>query len=127
RRLSGMAILASVSCFFVAVGSILFDELIIKTIKEIFGDFETALFVLFSVSAIVFYSVGFLYRHLRPDYRFTNEGFLALGVLSTAAALISIGNTVEFGSVEASLLLMIACSLINQNSPRGERELKLVD
>jgi uncharacterized membrane protein len=111
RRLSGMAIIASVSCFFVAVGSVLFDEVIIQSIKQLFGDFETALFVLFSVSAVVFYVAGFSCRHFRPTNRFTNEGFLALGVLGTAAALFSMGNTVEFGSVEASYLLMIGSSI----------------
>jgi hypothetical protein len=106
RRLSGMAILASVSCFFVSVGTIVFDEFIIRTIKQLFGDFETTLSVAFAAGAILFYALGFSFRIRKPLNKITNEGLLALGVLCTASALVSLGYSAKFETTEVSNFLL---------------------
>jgi hypothetical protein len=106
RRLSGMAILASVSCFFVSIGTIVFDEFIIRAIKQLFGDFETTLSVAFATAAILFYALGFNFRIRKPLNKITNEGLLALGVLCTASALVSLGYSAKFETTDVSSFLL---------------------
>jgi hypothetical protein len=123
RRLSSMAILASISCFFVAVGSIVFDEFIIRTIKQLFGDFETTLSVVFTTGSILFYFFGFYFRSRKPLNKFTNQGFLALGVICTAAALVSLGSSERFETTDASNFLMISLLIYGFLGLIGKSEL----
>ena len=109
RRLAKYSVWIALICFFIALGSLLADQLIMQLIQQYFNAPTAVKLLFFTALAITFIYYGMLRKAQHPQKVYTNEAFLVMGVAATATAIYYLGQTFKLQPDDQRHLLLLGC------------------
>lgn len=108
RKLAKYSFWIALICIVTAISSVIADRMLMELIEKIFNAPYELKCLFFIIVAGVLFGYGVKRRTKFPEKFYSNEAFLFLGVLSTAASIYQLGRWLDTGSGHFSLLLLLS-------------------
>lgn len=108
RKLAKYSFWIALICIVTAISSIIADRILMELIEKIFNAPYEVKCAFFIIVASGLFTFGVKRKNKFPEKFYSNEAFLFLGVLSTAASIYQLGRWLDTGSGHFSLLLLLS-------------------
>lgn len=108
RKLTKYSFWIALICIVTAVSSVIADKMLMELIEKIFHAPYEIKCVFFVMLAGALFTFGAKRKNKFPEKFYSNEAFLFLGVLSTAASIYQLGRWLDTGTGHFSLLLLLS-------------------
>jgi len=108
QRLAKYSFWISLICICTAVIAIVTDSVLMEFLEQLFNTpaIVKSLFFLILSGGLYFYGIS--RKKIKPGKLYSNESIFFLGVLSTAAAIVFLGEAIDTGSGHFSVLILLA-------------------
>jgi hypothetical protein len=108
KRVARYSFWLAISSIIISVSTALADDWLIELMNRIFNAPDIVKFIILAILSSGLYFQGLRRKRIYPEKIYSNEAFLFLGVLATAASVAYIGKILDSGSGHFSLLLLLA-------------------
>jgi hypothetical protein len=107
-RLAKYSFWIALICGFIAVGSLIIDDSVIKWLKSLYYTPDIVISIGAGILAVILFFFGRRWEVKYPEKVFSNEAIIFSGVLSTACCIAYLGKTFDNGSGHYSLLFLLS-------------------
>ena len=107
-RLAKYSFWIALVCGFIAVGSLIIDDSVIRWLKRLYYTPDVVIAILAGILAVTLFYFGRRWEKKYPEKVFSNEAIIFSGVLSTACCIAYLGKTFDNGSGHYSLLFLLS-------------------
>jgi len=122
-RLAKYSFWIALVCGFIAVGSLIIDDSVIRWLKNLYYTPDVVIAILAGILAVVLFYFGRRWEKKYPEKVFSNEAIIFSGVLSTACCIAYLGKTFDNGSGHYSLLFLFSVFIYGVLAYRMESRL----
>ncbi|HVW96599.1 MAG TPA: hypothetical protein VHA56_11580 [Mucilaginibacter sp.] len=107
-RLAKYSFWIALACGFIAFGSLIIDDRIVKLLKNLYYTPDIVISIVSGMAAAVLFYLGRRWEKRYPEKIFSNEAVIFTGVLFTACCIAYLGKTFDNGSGHYSLLFLLS-------------------
>jgi len=107
-RLAKYSFWIALVCGFIAIGSLIIDDKVIKWLKSLYYTPDIVISIASGILAVLLFYFGRRWEKKYPEKVFSNEAIIFTGVLFTACCIAYLGKTFDNGSGHYSLLFLLS-------------------